>query len=173
MEKWKIWHTRAKKWSKFWKIGKLGRLWIKIWLTRVIGMIGTITIWNMKKIGEFLEMRYIMITTFRAFATGVRELKTKVQYQYWSQKRFSMFSHFFGVFFSFEDYWTFFNLWQHIWFPESYFYNALLASYYIGPKVWTILGFSFCIRPKPKSWFRSLVSIVVGQTLLTAEDIWF
>ena len=38
-------------------------------------MIGMITFWNMKKIGEYLEMRQIMITTFRAFATGVRELK--------------------------------------------------------------------------------------------------
>ena len=44
--------------------------------------------------------------------------------------------------------------------------------WYIGPKVSTILGFSFGVRPKPKSWFRSLTSTVVGQTVAILMPSW-
>ena len=35
-----------------------------------------------------------------------------------------------------------------------------------------VLGFSFCIRPKPKSWFRSLTITVVGQTVAILMPSW-
>ena len=39
-----------------------------------------INFWNMKKIGKLLETRPLyLITTFRAFATGVRELKKQAE----------------------------------------------------------------------------------------------
>ena len=48
-------------------------------LTGLIGIIWKLRIWNMKKIGKKKRYAWLtdMISTFRAFASGVRELKTK------------------------------------------------------------------------------------------------
>ena len=49
-------------------------------MTELLEMIWKINFWNMKKIGKLLETRPLyLITTFRAFATGVRELKKQAE----------------------------------------------------------------------------------------------